>query len=238
MSHLTIIKKRFLKIKERLTKIWILMIHLHFHLNLRKITASKNVRFVFINIKEFYIFNVVQSFFHYNTPNMISKTVVNKLNIQKNDKIYDPACGIGTIFKDIIDHIGDLHYNLNNLYGNDIDHIAIDIAKFDIGSQNIKKINSLNNNLDYSNKFDVVISDLPYGLKKNNKSITSLFLEHMLDSLKESGRGCVIGSKKSLNEIKEIFGDKITYIQDFGRINNFEYVAVYFSKNKKFLIEI
>jgi len=52
MSHLTIIKKRFLKIKERLTKIWILMIHLHFHLNLRKITASKNVRFVFINIKE------------------------------------------------------------------------------------------------------------------------------------------------------------------------------------------
>jgi len=181
---------------------------------------------------------IVQSFFPYNTPNMISKTVVNKLNIQKNDKIYDPACGIGTIFKDIIDHIGDLHYNLNNLYGNDIDHIAIDIAKFDIGSQNIKKINSLNNNLDYSNKFDVVISDLPYGLKKNNKSITSLFLEHMLDSLKESGRGCVIGSKKSLNEIKEIFGDKITYIQDFGRINNFEYVAVYFSKNKKFLIEI
>jgi hypothetical protein len=60
----------------------------------------------------------------------------------------------------------------------------------------------------------------------------------MLDSLKESGRGCVIGSKKSLNEIKEIFGDKITFIQDFGRINNFEYVAVYFSKNKKFLIEI
>jgi tRNA G10 N-methylase Trm11 len=113
---------------------------------------------------------IVQSFFPYNTPNMISKTVVNKLNIQKNEKIYDPACGIGTIFKDIIDHMGDLHYNLNNLYGNDIDSIALDIAKFDIGSQNIKKINSLNNNLDYNNKFDVVISDLPYGLKKNNKS--------------------------------------------------------------------
>jgi 23S rRNA G2445 N2-methylase RlmL len=169
---------------------------------------------------------------------MISKTIVNKLNIQKNEKIYDPACGIGTIFKDIIDHIGDLDYNLNNLYGNDIDYIAIDIARCDISSQNIKKINSLNNDLDYYNKFDVVISDLPYGLKKNNKSITILFVEHMLDSIKESGRGCIISSKKSLNEIKEILGDKISYIQDFGRINNFEYVAVYFRKSKKFLIEI
>ena len=33
----------FKKIKERLTKIWILMIHHHFPLNLRKIIALKNV---------------------------------------------------------------------------------------------------------------------------------------------------------------------------------------------------
>jgi type I restriction-modification system DNA methylase subunit len=183
-------------------------------------------------------FPLVQITHPYITPNIISKTVVNKLNIGFDEKVYDPACGIGTIFKDIINHIGNLHYNLNNLYGNDIDSVAIDLAKIDIGSQNIKKINSLNNDLSYKNKFDVVISDLPYGLKKNNKSITSLFVEHMLDSLKESGRGCVIGNKKSLTEIKEIFGDKIEHITDFGRINNFEYIAVYFRKNKRFEIEI
>ena len=83
MSHLTIIKKRFLKIKERLTKIWILMIHLHFHLNLRKITASKNVRFVFINIKEFLLNlkNLIFASINLSTHNF---SKLNELCIRKN----------------------------------------------------------------------------------------------------------------------------------------------------------
>jgi hypothetical protein len=87
---------------------------------------------------------------------------------------------------------------------------------------------------------DDEIKLLKWAIKKycNGKKITTLFTEHMLDSLKESGRGCIIGSKKLVSEFKEILGDKIEFISDWGRINNFEYVAIYFRKNKRFEIEI
>jgi type I restriction-modification system DNA methylase subunit len=183
-------------------------------------------------------YQLVQALPLYATPNIISRLVVSHLKIKKDEKVYDPACGVGTIFRDIINSMHDLHYNINNLYGNEINSNAYEIAKSEIGSDNIKKINSLNNVLSYTNKFDVVVSDIPYEIKMKGKKITTLFTEHMLDSLKESGRGCIIGSKKLVSEFKQILGDKIEFISDWGRINNFEYVAIYFRKNKRFEIEI
>lgn len=101
----------------------------------------------------------------YYTPNFIVKDMLKNIKLENNKTILDPCCGTGMFL------LGLHSNNPENIYGFDIDEIAIEIAKVNLivkyknfeFSPNILKKDYFNDKIDL--KFDYIITNPPWGAK-------------------------------------------------------------------------
>ena len=138
----------------------------------------------------------------YFTPRHIVKLMVNLVNPQFGDKVYDPACGTGGFliesFKYIKRSCKQTPENLailtkETIYGKEITNTAR-IAKMNMilsgdGHTNIQQADSLRTKIE--NKYDVILANPPYGTNTDygdlypvpSKNGDTIFVEHMLEAL-------------------------------------------------------
>jgi type I restriction enzyme M protein len=111
----------------------------------------------------------------YFTPRHIVKMMVKLVNPQITEKIYDPFCGTGGLLIESFRHIyNTMPHNESNkellkkktIYGNEITNTAR-ITKMNMilagdGHSNIQMKNSLADPSEIENRFDVVVTNMPY----------------------------------------------------------------------------
>lgn len=111
----------------------------------------------------------------YFTPRHIVKMMIKLVNPQIGEKIYDPFCGTGGLLIESFKHISQTMYRndenwlklkRNTIFGNEITNTAR-ITKMNMilagdGHSNIQMKNSLANLHDVENKFDIVVTNMPY----------------------------------------------------------------------------
>jgi type I restriction enzyme M protein len=159
------------------------------------------------------------------TPISIKKILARLFDIKENMNIIDLTCGTGSILSQIINEYiyNDIDVNTINLYGQEINFkIALiskinlllhGITNFKITTKDSLKEPILNKN-DYIENVDIILSNLPLGLKYNlneigymsdfkygiSKSMTAdwLFIQRGLSSLSDHGRAAFIVSKGTL----------------------------------------
>lgn len=152
----------------------------------------------------------------YFTPRHIVKMMVKLVNPQITEKIYDPFCGTGGLLIESFRHIYNTmprnQRNLellrkNTIFGNEITNTAR-ITKMNMilagdGHSNIKMKNSLADPYDIENKFDVVITNMPYSQTtdygslydiptKNGDSICVQHCIKAIDKTADNGRISII----------------------------------------------
>lgn len=159
------------------------------------------------------------------TPISIKKILARLFYIKENINILDLTCGTGGILSQIINEYiySDIDINNLNLYGQEINFkIALiskinllfhGITNFKIDTKDSLKEPILNKN-NYIENVDIILSNLPLGLKCNlneighmsdfkygiSKSMTAdwLFIQRGLSSLNDHGRAAFIVSKGTL----------------------------------------
>jgi type I restriction enzyme M protein len=159
------------------------------------------------------------------TPISIKKILARLFYINENMNILDLTCGTGGILSQIINEYiySNLDINTLNLYGQEINFkIALiskinllfhGITNFKIDTKDSLKAPILNKN-DYIENVDIILSNLPLGLKCSlneigymndfkygvSKSMTAdwLFIQRGLSSLNNNGRAAFIVSKGTL----------------------------------------
>lgn len=159
------------------------------------------------------------------TPISIKKILARLFYIKENINILDLTCGTGGILSQIINEYiySDIDINNLNLYGQEINFkIALiskinllfhGITNFKIATKDSLKEPILNKN-DYIENVDIILSNLPLGLKCNlneighmsdfkygiSKSMTAdwLFIQRGVSSLNDHGRAAFIVSKGTL----------------------------------------
>lgn len=159
------------------------------------------------------------------TPISIKKILAKLFAIQENMNIVDLTCGTSSILTETINEI--IHHNLDintiKLYGQEINFKVSLISKinlllhgitnFKIDTKDSLKEPILSNN-DYIENVDIILSNLPLGLKCNlneigymndfkygtSKSMTAdwLFIQRGLSSLNNNGKAAFIVSKGTL----------------------------------------
>jgi len=133
----------------------------------------------------------------YYTPRKIVEDLLNN-TYNYNETFCDPCCGTGSFLIEALKY-----FNPNNIYGFDIDNIAVNITKTNlfIKFPNIdfnKKIQNINFFIYYDQKFDCIITNPPWGSLINNSEIPlfscinskesfSYFIEHSLNLITEKG---------------------------------------------------
>jgi len=116
----------------------------------------------------------------YYTSTKVIKKIINEINFQNfSDKnIIDPCCGAGNFLLQLPDTL-----NIEQIYGNDIDEIAINITRLNIAMKfKIKNIKILYKNFTAKNfltensdlKFDFIIGNPPWGAEFENDIIPEL----------------------------------------------------------------
>ncbi len=167
----------------------------------------------------------------YFTPRHIVNFLVQLANPKYGEKIYDPFCGTGGILISAFNHIRDelieqgfLTQNVlkdlkeNTVYGSEISSNA-KIAKMNMiltgdGHSNIEQQDTLLN--PEKEKFDIVITNIPFNLEGTATSLYSLFndngnsqsIQHIINSLnkKATSRAYIIVPESILNnkELKSL----------------------------------
>lgn len=145
----------------------------------------------------------------FSTPIELIATIVNLLSPTSSEKIYDGAFGhLGFLIgaKEFIEKEEKTDVKPEMFFGREINNELFDQALLLANTNGLTERNLyLENSLDCSgkntNKFDVVISNPPFGLKlqigdgelgfKTNNG-TNRFLQHYINSLKSGGRAAVI----------------------------------------------
>lgn len=173
----------------------------------------------------------------YYTPIEIISDIINDMNIYKNHKIYDPCCGSGNFLREINNKYADIY-----LYGNDIDKTAIDIANYYLylGQKNNFKLQNCDSlKLNEENKFDIIVTNPPWGAhysKPERKTLDKIYpaassgdsLEYFLlkgyHSLKNNGVMSFVLPEsflyvKRFSDIRKFFleNSKILRIKAYGR---------------------
>ena len=149
------------------------------------------------------------SFNDFSTPIDLIGAIVKLLEPTSDEKIYDGACGyLGFLLeaKNYIEKNESTDVKTTNLSGREINKEIFDQA-LNLASKNGLKEshfnfeNSLNNDGKDTSKFDIVMSNPPFGLKSQNSegelgfktsNGTNKFLQHYINSLKMGGRAAVI----------------------------------------------
>ena len=106
----------------------------------------------------------------YYTPEQIIRSFND--NIQLNTKFLDPCCGTGSFLLSISDKIK----NPENIYGCDLDEIAVFIAKINLIAKfknvefkpNIYNLDFLQKNEIQQNDFDIIATNPPWGAMAKN----------------------------------------------------------------------
>ena len=153
----------------------------------------------------------------YYTPRHIVKLMVELVNPQFGDKIYDPCCGTGGFLIEAFRHIkrGCRQTRANmkileneTIYGGELTGTA-KLAKMNMilagdGHANIRQLDSLEHRI--KGEYDVILSNFPfsqrtqfaglYGL--DSRSANPVFLAHILDALADGGRAAVVVPDSSL----------------------------------------
>lgn len=151
----------------------------------------------------------------YFTPRHIVKMMVSLVNPEFNEKIYDPFCGTGGMlietYKHILRSMPQTPQNIEKLqkksiYGNELTNTAR-ITKMSMilagdGHSNIRMKDSLSpeNLKEVENKFDVVISNIPYSQKTEHGGYydlpsdngDSICIQHCLKAAKVGGRMAIV----------------------------------------------
>lgn len=148
-----------------------------------------------------------KAFGAYYTPTKIVRQLISKTNL-KNGTIFDPCCGGGNFLLHLPEK-----YNLKQIFGNDIDEIAVKITRINMALKFLPKdIKILYQNFTNTNfleetsqkKYDYIIGNPPWGadfsqqeIKKyikifksaNGKNIESydIFIEKSLTHLNKNG---------------------------------------------------
>ena len=148
----------------------------------------------------------------YFTPRHIIDLMIGLIGPKVGEKIYDPACGTGGFLiacfdklqKDISPDDKDTLDKLQKktLYGKELTN-TYKIAKMNMilrgdGHNNITKADSLKNPVE--NEFDAVLSNIPYSQETDyggnypveTRNADVIFVLHILKSLKNNGKACVI----------------------------------------------
>ncbi|MBI2004921.1 N-6 DNA methylase [Patescibacteria group bacterium] len=147
----------------------------------------------------------------YYTPRHIVKLMVDLVDPKFGDKVYDPCCGTGGFLIEAFRHIkrncSPTKANLallerDTIYGGELTGTA-KIAKMNMiiagdGHTHITQQDSLANPV--KEKFETVLTNFPFSQKTevahlyglSAKSANSVFLKHVIDSLKPKGRAGVI----------------------------------------------
>lgn len=147
----------------------------------------------------------------YFTPRHIVRLMVELMNPQFGEKVYDPTCGTGGFIIEAFRHIKQsckpTKSNMDilmehTIYAGEITNTAR-IAKMNMilagdGHTNIKQLDSLANPL--KGEYDVVLANIPYGQTTDwgdlypilSKQADCVFIQHILLSLNEKGRAAVI----------------------------------------------
>lgn len=109
------------------------------------------------------------------TPRPIVKLMVNLLNPQPGDTIYDPACGTGGMLIEAISHMNSDRLAYGKIYGQENNLSTSAIARMNLYLHGAKDINirqgdTLRNPLFLENNklktFDCVLANPPFGMKK------------------------------------------------------------------------
>lgn len=167
----------------------------------------------------------------YFTPRHIVNFLVKLANPKYGEKVYDPFCGTGGILISSFNHIKDTltkdnyltesvlkDIKENTVFGGEISSNAR-IAKMNMiltgdGHSNIKQQDTLLNPI--KNKFDIVITNIPFNLEGTAKNLYSLLsdngnsqsIQHIIDSLndKSTSRAYIIVPESILNndELKNL----------------------------------
>lgn len=147
----------------------------------------------------------------YFTPRHIVRLMVDIGDPQFGERIYDPTCGTGGFLIEAFRHVKRLckptSENVNVLkyktvYGRELTNTAR-IAKMNMiltgdGHTNIVQTDSLKNPV--REEFDVVLANPPYGqttdygylYKVDSKKADCIFVQHIMESLNDTGRAVVI----------------------------------------------
>lgn len=147
----------------------------------------------------------------FSTPKALGDAMVQILKPQKSEKIYDGACGKLSLLlaiKNYIDHSSKQSdgYLLSNFYGcelhSETHHEALEIAKsHNIDISNIQNIDAIQNDFKSTQKYDVLISHPPFGVKIKKgfgelgietDDLIHRFLQHYIHSLVDGGRAAII----------------------------------------------
>lgn len=150
------------------------------------------------------------------TPRHIIQLMVDLIDPNQKDKIYDPYCGTGGILVQAYLHIyqtmdksnqrGLLRLRKECLFGRDIANTASQIAKMNMilisdGYSNIQNIDTNENPVD--KKYDVIITNIPFNLgdvsqniaqsyQTNHKDSNLICLLHCIKALKLKGKAAII----------------------------------------------
>lgn len=186
----------------------------------------------------------------YYTPYKVVNKIVESIDFKENKKIVDPGCGSGNFLIQTFNKMKNkgipVDTIIENLYGFDIDNIAVLLAKTNIYIQdstiifdniNIYNKDFLNDDIDMS--FDVIIGNPPWGKKytteekniikeKYNLAFSKMdsfsqFILHSFDLLNNDGiLGFVLPSSILNIAIHEnirkfLLNNKIEYIKKIGR---------------------
>jgi len=137
-----------------------------------------------------YLINQKKDLGEYFTPRHLVKFLVELANPRFGEKIYDPFCGTGGILIESYKHIkkwtphvlkNSFVLEKETIFGQEITHNLCKTAKMNMIlagniSDNIKKKDSWSNPV--GGKYDVVITNMPFGLGSMDIKITSNCQEH------------------------------------------------------------
>ena len=150
------------------------------------------------------------------TPRHIIKLMVELIDPNQNDKIYDPYCGTGGMLVQTYLHIYKaidlsnekdlLRLRKECLFGRDIANTASQIAKMNMvlvsdGHSNIQNIDTNENPVD--KEYDVVFTNIPFNLGNVSSDLAHLYqtkhqdsnvicLHHCIKALKAKGKAAII----------------------------------------------
>lgn len=172
------------------------------------------------------------------TPFSIVNEIIQSIDFNDKNKIVDPGCGSGNFliqaYKKMKKEKISSQKIISNLYGFDVDKIAVLLSKINIyileKNINFNKINIYNKDFltdNIKDKFDVIIGNPPWGKKYNSEEKLKLKLKYDLNFSKlDSFSQFIIKSFELLNK---------NGILSFVLPSSFLNIAVH-EKTRKFLL--
>lgn len=155
------------------------------------------------------------------TPTILKEVALSNIEIKEGYSVFDPCMGSGGFLVSI----GEKHKNVQ-LFGYELDDNVYNIAllnvliRLNLFSDNFKRCNSFEEctKEEYANRFDVIITNPPYGAKldvikdspifvTNSKNLDLMFIQLYIYMLKDEGQCCVIMPSGFLTTSTKAFMD-------------------------------